>query len=66
LEAVSVAHVAVISLEKNIEYESCKLVEETAFNSIVQCAGKRSYTVHLRRLFKKDGIWTAQEIEEGN
>ncbi|MGA3117631.1 MAG: hypothetical protein ABSF90_24740 [Syntrophobacteraceae bacterium] len=65
LEAACVAHVAALAMDKSVAYNSCNLIYETELDSIVQCREKRNYAVHLRRLFKKDGIWTATGVKIG-
>jgi len=63
LEAASVAHVAVLAFDKSVAYNSCHSSYETDFDAAVQCGVKQEYTVHLKRLFGSDGIWTATGIK---
>jgi hypothetical protein len=63
LNAVDVAYATLSSMDKNVTYEDCKSVNESRDQATVQCRSSQNYIVHLRKLVRPDGIWTAIEIE---
>lgn len=63
LNAVDVAYATLASMDKKVRYEDCKSLKETGDQSAVQCKSSQNYIVHLRKLVRPDGIWTATEIE---
>ena len=64
LDPISVAPVALMEIDKNIVDENCTLVSETDSEAVVNCKGARTYLVYLKRIVrKKNGIWTAIQIE---
>lgn len=64
LDAVGVAHVALISINKEIKYEDCKLESAREPDAtVIARKGKAIYQVYLKRLVRPDGIWTAIKIE---
>ncbi len=63
MEAVSVAYVAVMLLDKSVREEKCSLIHREPTEAKVECRDSSSYVVSLSKLFGEDGIWTAIEIE---
>lgn len=64
LSPVDVAHAAISTLDKNVEYDSCRILSETGKEARVECrAGKMYYIIQLKRLVRPNGIWTAVSIE---
>jgi len=66
LEPIDVAYVALTAaINEKIEYETCSLISETSKDAIVTCKSKKTFTVHLKRIVREKGIWTATVIELG-
>ncbi len=62
---VDVAHAALINQGANVRIEDCAVVgEEEEDHRMVEVKGADgTYRVHLRRLVRPGGIWTATEID---
>ena len=64
LEPTDVAQAELITdLDKNIKYDDCHLQSESDFEAIVVCKDSKIYSVYLKRLIRKKGIWTVTEIQ---
>ena len=64
LEPIDVAHATLLSLvDKNIDYKKCALITQAESGAMVRCEGTKTYLVHLKRMVRREGIWTATEIE---
>lgn len=65
---IDVAYAALLAnnIGGDILHENCSLVSEADNVAIVKCRGARSYIVHLKRLVKPGGIWTATDIDKIN
>ena len=64
LEPIVVAYVAVkTDVDKYVFYQSCSQFYGTEKETEVRCAARRNYVVHLKKLIRFDGIWTATSIE---
>jgi hypothetical protein len=47
---------------EKLTVDQCRQDIRTEREVLVQCEGRRRYTVKLRRLFRVDGIWSPVEI----
>ncbi len=63
-DPVEVAHAALISQGVNVTPSDCVIVLEDEDHAIVKAKARGgNYNVHVRRLVRPGGIWTATEIE---
>ncbi len=62
---IDVAHAALTNQGANVRIENCSLVgEKSDDHCVVEVRGKDGvYRVHLKRLVRPGGIWTATEID---
>ena len=64
LDPIEVAHAALITKGIEASKEDCEIIEEHAKHVAVEAGGEGyGFVVHLKRLVRDDGIWTAIEIE---
>lgn len=65
LNPIDVAHGALTDSHQMAEYNACKIVQMDEKHALVTTSYKNTtYNVHLARLVKPNGIWTATEIEK--
>jgi len=65
-DPVSVAHAAVVAVDKTVKIEDCEVRSYTGdIKANVLCKGVKEYSVELRRFIRptEDGIWTAVSVE---
>lgn len=63
-DAADVAHAALINQGINAKIEDCKIIEDHKYHLIVNAKCKDGdFKIHLKKLVKPDGIWTATEID---
>ncbi len=63
LEPVDVAYAQLATIDKSIMYDRCQLISETNLEAVVSCKTTKRYVVHLKRLVRPKGIWTATNIQ---
>lgn len=65
LDAVSVAHAAVVAVDRTVKFEDCNVTCYGNIEADVLCKGTKEYIVKLRKLIRQtqDGIWTVVSIK---
>lgn len=65
LNPVDVAHGALTDSHQMAEYNACKIVKMDEKHALVTTSyNDTTYNVHLARMVKPNGIWTATAIEK--
>lgn len=65
LNPIDVAHGALTDSHQMAEYNACKIVKMDDKHAVVSTSYREAkYNVHLARVVKPNGIWTATEIEK--
>jgi hypothetical protein len=63
LEPIDVAYAALSTIDKQIHYENCHLINEKINEAEVNCRNTKNYFVYLKKLVRPNGIWTAILVE---
>ncbi len=65
LNPIDVAHANMINQGVNVRIEDCSLVKKDDAHAVVHVQSKdgKDLNVHVARLVRPDGIWTATQVE---